>query len=64
LQEKIKGLFMYLLTIAAIFALAVYLIRLAFCWLSQIWWIIMLIAALVIAGIFIWRWWKNKYGEW
>ena len=47
---------------AAIFAAAVFLIQLAVCWLSQIWWILLIIAILVAAGWFGWRWWKNHHG--
>ena len=53
---------MTVLEIAAIFLLAVYLLRLAICWLSQIWWILLIIAVLGIAVGVGWRIWKNKRG--
>jgi len=62
LQEKIKGAFVLVLEIALMFAAAMYLIKLGLCYLSQIWWVLLIIAALVIIGIFIWRWWKNRHG--
>jgi len=49
-----------LLEIAAIFLLAVYLLRLAICYLSQIWWILLIIAVVGIAAGVGWRIWKNK----
>jgi len=60
--EKLKGYFMVLLEIAACFALAMYLIRLAICYLSQIWWALLILAVLVLAGILGWRWWKDRHG--
>ena len=62
MQEKIKGAFVLVLEIALMFAAAMYLIKLGLCYLSQIWWVLLIIAALVIIGIFIWRWWKNRHG--
>jgi len=64
LQEKVKGVFTYLLEIAAIFALAIFLLRLAVCWLSQIWWILLILVVLAVAGWFGWRWYKNRNGDW
>ena len=49
-----------ILEIAAIFLLAMYLLRLAICWLSQIWWIVLLLIVLGIAAGVGWRVWKNK----
>lgn len=51
---------MTVLEAAAIFLLAMYLLRLAICWLSEMWWVILII---VVVGIVIavgYRVWKNK----
>jgi len=50
------------LEIAGIFALAMLLIRLAVCILSQVWWILAILAALGAAGYFGWRWLRNRRG--
>ena len=60
--EKIKGYFMLFLEIAAVFALATFLLKLGICYLSQIWWALILLAILVAAGWFGWRWWKDHHG--
>ena len=60
--EKIKGYFMLFLEIAAVFALAMYLIRLAMCYLSQIWWVLVILVVLAAAGWFGWWWWKDHHG--
>jgi len=61
-EEKIKKTFWLVLEIALMFAAAMYLIKLGLCYLSQIWWGVLIIAALVIIGLFVWRWWKNRHG--
>ena len=60
MEEKVKGVFTKLLETAAIFALAVFLIRLAVCWLMQIWWVLIILAVLILAGFFGWHWWKTN----
>ena len=60
--EGIKKAVMTVLEIAAIFALAMYLIRLAVCYLSQVWWVLLILGGLAAAGFFGWRWWKNRQG--
>jgi len=62
LGEGIKKAVITVLEIAAIFALAMYLIRLAICYLSQVWWVLIILAALGAAGWFGWRWWKSRRG--
>jgi hypothetical protein len=62
LGENLKKAVMFVLEIAAILALAMYLFRLAVCYLSQIWWVLLLLAVLIAAGWFGWRWWKNRHG--
>jgi len=56
----LKKAVMTVLEAAAIFLLAMYLLRLAICWLSEMWWVILII---VVVGIVIavgYRVWKNK----
>ena len=48
------------LEVAAIFLLAMYLLRLAICYLSEMWWILLLIVVAGIAAGVGWRIWKNK----
>ena len=62
--EKIKGYFIVILEIAAVFALAMFLIRLGICYLSQIWWVLLILFVLLIAGLFGWHWWKEHHGGW
>jgi len=62
--ENIKKFFVTLLELAAIFALAMYLIRLAVCYLSQVWWVLLILAVLVAAGWFGWKLWKERHGGW
>jgi predicted negative regulator of RcsB-dependent stress response len=50
------------LEIAAIFCLATFLLKLAICFLSQIWIALLVIVVLTAAGLFAWRWWKNHRG--
>jgi len=45
---------------AAIFLLAIYLLHLAICWLSKIWWILLIIVVVGIAAGVGWRVYKNK----
>jgi predicted negative regulator of RcsB-dependent stress response len=53
---------MAILEAAAIFLLAMYLLRLAICYLSQIWWVLLTLVVLGIAFAVGWRIWKNKRG--
>jgi len=62
MSEGIKKGVMTFLQIAAVFALAMYLIRLAVCYLSQVWWVLVILAALGIAVAVGWRVWKSKRG--
>ncbi|MDR1667860.1 MAG: hypothetical protein LBS03_09280 [Bacteroidales bacterium] len=48
---------------AAMFALSVFLVRLAILWLAQIWWILLILCVIAIGGIIGWRVWKQK-GKW
>jgi hypothetical protein len=61
LGEGLKKAVMAVLEIAAILALAMYLFRLAVCYLSRIWWVLLILALVIAAGIFGWRWWKNHH---
>ena len=51
---------MTVLECVAIFLLAIYLLQLAICWLSNIWWILVILVVLGIAGAVGWRIYKNK----
>lgn len=54
-----------LLEAAIIFALSAYLIKLAVCFLSQVWPALVVIATVVIAGVIAYRIWKRKHdSEW
>jgi len=54
-----KGV-MTILEVAAIFLLAMYLLRIAICYMRQMWWIILLLVVIGIAVAVAWRIWKNK----
>jgi hypothetical protein len=62
-SDKAKGPFITILEIAFILALAMFLLRLAICWLSQIWWVLLILAVLIAAGVIAYRWWKSRHGE-
>ena len=49
---------------AAIAAFAMYLIRLAVCYLSQVWWVLVILAALGGAGYIGWKLWRRRHGGW
>lgn len=54
-----------LLEAAIIFALSAYLIKLAVCYLSQVWPTLVIIATVLIVGVIAYRIWKRKHdSEW
>ena len=62
-----KKLLTRLLEAAAVFALAMFLIRLGVCYLSQVWWILLILAGITIAVVIGWRFWKHQQdsdGQW
>jgi len=61
LGDKATGYLKRFLEAAAIFALAIFLIKLAICWLISIWWILLILAVLVIAGVIGWKLWKRRH---
>jgi hypothetical protein len=63
LGENVKKAMLTVLQIAAILALAMWLFRLAVCYLSKIWWVLLILAVIIAAGVFGWRWWKAHRGE-
>jgi hypothetical protein len=48
---------------AAMFAFGMYLIRLAVCYLSQVWWVLVILAALIVAGFIGWKLWQKYRGD-
>jgi len=62
--EKIQSFFTRLLAAAALFALAMWLLRLGVCYLSHIWWVLLILAVLIVAGIVIWKTWRKWHGGW
>ena len=54
-----------LLEAAIIFALSAYLIKLAVCYIAQIWPALVIIATVLIVGVIAYRIWKRKHdSEW
>ena len=54
-----------LLEAAIIFALSSYLIKLAVCFLTQVWPSLVVIATVIITGVIAYRIWKRKHdSEW
>jgi hypothetical protein len=49
-----------ILECAALFALSAFLIRLGVCWLTDIWRILLAIAAVTAAAVVGWRLWRSK----
>jgi len=63
MEKKTKGPLMTILEAAAIFALSMFLLRLGICYLSQIWWVLLILVVLTVVGIIGWRWWKNRHQD-
>jgi hypothetical protein len=63
MDKEPKRLIARMAEFAAMFALSVFLVRLAICWLAEIWWILTILCAIAIGGIIGWRVWKHK-GNW
>ena len=63
MEEKPKRLIAQIVEFAALFALAVFLIKLATAWITEIWWILLILAVIGVGGVIGWRLWKNK-GQW
>jgi hypothetical protein len=61
-ENEPKRLIARIVECAVLLALSVFLIKLAVCWLMEIWWVLLIIAAVVVAGIIGWQIWKNKRG--
>ena len=63
-----KKLLARLLEAAAVFALAMFLIRLGVCYLSQVWWVLLILAGITIAVVVGWRLLKHQQngdgGQW
>jgi hypothetical protein len=62
-DEKPQKLIARLLEFAAMFALSMYLIKLGVCYLSEVWWILLILAALAVGGYAVYRLWRNR-GTW
>jgi hypothetical protein len=59
-EKEPKKLITKIFEFCALFALSVFLIRLGILYLSDIWWILALLAALAGVGIVCYRIWKHK----
>lgn len=65
MDHQPKRLLEKLLEAAIIFAISCYLIRLAICYLEQVWPALVIIATLVVIGIVVYRIWKKNHdGTW
>jgi fatty acid desaturase len=60
LEERPKKFIVRLLESAAMFALAMFLIRLGICYLYEIWWVLVIIAVLTVGSIVGYRVWKRR----
>jgi uncharacterized membrane protein YqgA involved in biofilm formation len=61
-ENEPKRFIVRIVECAVLLTLSVFLIKLAVCWLMEIWWVLLIIAALAIGGVIGWRIWKNKRG--
>ena len=55
-----KKLITRLVEYAALFALSAFLIRLAVCYIMDVWWVLIILAAVSAAASIGYRIWKNK----
>ena len=63
MEERPKKLIIRLLEAAAIFALAMFLIKLGVAYLLSVWGVLVIIAVLAAGGVIGFRIWKHKNGQ-
>jgi len=59
-MEQPKKLITKILEFAALFALSAFLIKLAVCFVLEIWWVLLIIAIVTAGSVIGYRIWKNK----
>ncbi len=62
MDEKPKKLITRILEFAGLFALSAFLLKLAVCYILQIWPVLLIIAIIVAAAVVGWHIWQNKVG--
>ena len=60
MENQPKKLIIRILEFAALFALSAFLIRLGVTYIKEVWWVLLIIAAVIAAIIIGYRVWKNR----
>ncbi len=60
MDEKPKKLITRILEFAGLFALSAFLLKLAVCYILDIWPVLLIIAIIIAAAVIGWRVWQNR----
>ncbi len=63
MEHQPKKLITRILEFAGLFALSAFLMRLGVAYLREIWWVLLIIAIIVIVGGFLYRLWKRNHWD-
>lgn len=63
MENQPKKLITRILEFAGLFALSAFLLRLGVAYLKEIWWVLLIIAVLIIGGGFLYRLWRRNHWD-